>query len=53
MGMEITSRRIDLIRKLTGENLMIIGPFQTNDDFGNSLGTKVIIKINIENQGDS
>jgi hypothetical protein len=53
MGMEITSRRIDLIRKLTGENLMIIGPFQTNDDLGNSLGTKVIIKINIENQGDA
>ena len=53
MGMEITSRRIDLIRKLTGENLMIIGPFQTNDDFGNSLGTKVIIKMNVENEGDS
>jgi ligand-binding sensor domain-containing protein len=53
MGMEITSRRIDLIRKLTGENLMIIGPFQTNDDLGNSLGTKVIIKINIENQTEA
>jgi ligand-binding sensor domain-containing protein len=53
MGMEITSRRIDLIRKLTGENLMIIGPFQTNDDKGNSLGTKVIIKINIENQSEA
>lgn len=52
MGMEITNRRIDLIRKLTGENLMIIGPFQINDPAGNSLGTKVIIKINVESQGD-
>lgn len=52
MGMEITNRRIDLLRKLTGENLMIIGPFQMNDDSGNSLGTKVIIKINIESQTD-
>lgn len=50
MGMEITNRRIDLIRKLTGENLMIIGPFQLNDSNDKSLGTKVIIKINIENQ---
>lgn len=53
MGMEITNRRIDLIRKLTGENLMIIGPFQINNSSGQSLGTKVIIKINAENQGNS
>lgn len=45
MGMEITNRRIDLLRKLTGENLMIIGPFQVNNEEGKSLGTKVIIKI--------
>lgn len=47
-GMDITSRRIDLIRKLTGEKLMIIGPFQMNDEEGNCLGTKVIIKMSIE-----
>ena len=51
MGMEITNRRIELLRKLTGENLMIIGPFQVNNSEGESLGTKVIIKINVENQG--
>ena len=45
MGIEITNRRIDLLRKLTGENLMIIGPFQINNEEGKSLGTKVIIKI--------
>ena len=50
MGMDITTRRIELIRKLTGENLMIIGPFQVNNALGECLGTKVIIKINIESQ---
>lgn len=50
MGMDITTRRIELIRKLTGENLMIIGPFQVNNEAGECLGTKVIIKINIESQ---
>jgi len=52
MGMDITTRRIELIRKLTGENLMIIGPFQVNNERGECLGTKVIIKINIESQVD-
>jgi len=50
MGMDITTRRIELIRKLTGENLMIIGPFQVNNEAGECLGTKVIIKINVESQ---
>jgi ligand-binding sensor domain-containing protein len=49
-GMEITNRRIELLRKLTGDNLLIIGPFQLNDTHGNSIGTKVVIKmgVNIE-----
>ena len=46
-GMEITNRRIELLRKLTGENLLIIGPFQVNDKDGNALGTKVIIKMGV------
>ena len=50
MGMDITSRRIELIRKLTGENLMIVGPYQLNSAEGESLGTRVIIKINVESQ---
>ena len=46
-GMEITNRRIELLRKLTGENLLIIGPFQINDEAGNAQGTKVIIKMGV------
>lgn len=44
-GMEITNRRIEILRKLTGENLLIIGPFQMNDEEGNSVGTKVVLKL--------
>ena len=44
-GVEITNRRIELLRKLTGENLLIIGPFQMNTEEGKSLGTKVILKL--------
>lgn len=49
-GMEITNRRIELLRKLTGDNLLIIGPFQLNDTNGDCIGTKVVIKmgVNIE-----
>ena len=47
-GMEITNRRIELLRKLTGENLLIIGPFQLNDENGESIGTKVIIKMGLQ-----
>lgn len=47
-GMEITSRRIELLRKLTGENLLIIGPFQLNNQAGECLGTKVIIKMGLQ-----
>lgn len=44
-GLEITNRRIEILRKLTGENLQIIGPFQLNDSEGKALGTKVILKL--------
>jgi len=44
-GVEITNRRIELLRKLTGENLLIIGPFQMNTKEGESLGTKVVLKL--------
>lgn len=46
-GMIITANRIELLRKINGEKLMIIGPFQVNDEKGESLGTKVIIKLPI------
>lgn len=45
-GMEITANRIELLRKINGDKLMIIGPFQINQD-GVSKGTKVIIKLPI------
>lgn len=51
-GMEITNRRIELLRKLTGDHLLIVGPFQLNDNEGNSLGTKVIIKMGIKSEED-
>lgn len=44
-GMKITENRIELIRKINGGKLMIIGPFQLNDENGQSKGTKVIIKL--------
>lgn len=44
-GVEITNRRIEILRKLTGENLMIIGPYQLNNEKGECLGTKVILKL--------
>ncbi len=44
-GVEITNRRIEILRRLTGENLMIIGPFQMNDENEECLGTKVILKL--------
>lgn len=43
-GMEITANRIDLLRRINGDKLIIIGPFQINKE-GKSLGTKVIIKM--------
>ncbi|MFT5820730.1 MAG: ligand-binding sensor domain-containing protein [Crocinitomix sp.] len=44
-GVEITNRRIEILRRLTGENLLIIGPFQMNGDNDECFGTKVIIKL--------
>ena len=48
-GMMITENRIELLRQVDGEKLMIIGPFQINDGKGGVVGTKVIIKIPINN----
>ena len=49
-GMEITNRRIELLRKLTKDNLLLIGPFQLNNEAGECLGTKVIIKMGIKKE---
>lgn len=44
-GMEISSKRIDLLRQYFNENFELIGPYQTLDENGLINGTTVIIKI--------
>jgi hypothetical protein len=47
-GMEITTKRIDLIKKISNKGFEIIGPFQIGGIDSEVLGTKVILKIPIE-----
>ena len=47
-GMEITTKRIDLIKKISNKGFEIIGPFQMGGIDSEVLGTKVILKIPIE-----
>jgi LytS/YehU family sensor histidine kinase len=47
-GMLITNGRIDLLKKATEKKMSIKGPFQMNDENGNSLGTKVEILLETE-----
>jgi ligand-binding sensor domain-containing protein/anti-sigma regulatory factor (Ser/Thr protein kinase) len=52
-GMEITSKRIDLIRKIWKQDYELIGPFQMMNPDRSIKGTRVLIKIpyeNLENQ---
>jgi LytS/YehU family sensor histidine kinase len=44
-GMEITQSRIDLIQKMSGEKVQLIGPKQVNSEGGEVMGTKVEIII--------
>lgn len=44
-GMEITRNRIDMIRKMTGESIQLIGPQQIEGDGGEVKGTRVEIII--------
>lgn len=48
-GMEITAKRIDLIKKISNKGFEIIGPFQFGGIDSDILGTKVILKVPIEN----
>jgi ligand-binding sensor domain-containing protein/two-component sensor histidine kinase len=48
-GMEITSKRISLIRKMWKKDYELIGPFQVMDENGSINGTRVLIKIPYEN----
>jgi ligand-binding sensor domain-containing protein/two-component sensor histidine kinase len=51
-GMEITSKRIELIKKISNKGFEIIGPFQINKKDTLLKGTRVIVKIPIENLVD-
>ena len=42
-GLNITSNRIDVLRRLTKKDFIIIGPVQINDENNNAIGTKVEI----------
>ncbi|MBL4861658.1 MAG: histidine kinase, partial [Crocinitomicaceae bacterium] len=44
-GMEITSKRIELIRKLTNKQMALIGPDEMLNDDRSIKGTRVLIKI--------
>ena len=51
-GMEITSKRIELLNKLSDQKFEIIGPFQLEDEYRLIKGTRVILKIEQENLDD-
>jgi len=51
-GMEITAKRIDLIKKISNKGFEIIGPFQVGGIDSDIQGTRVILKIPFENLED-
>jgi len=42
-GINITSNRIEVLRKITKKNFKIIGPYQLNNEKDEAIGTKVEI----------
>lgn len=51
-GMEITTKRIDLIKKISNKGFEIVGPYQIGQDDHLSNGTRVLLKIPFENLED-
>jgi two-component sensor histidine kinase len=51
-GMEITSKRIELLNKLSDRKFEIKGPFQIEDNYHLIKGTGVILKMQLENLED-
>ena len=51
-GMEITSKRIELIQKISDNDISLIGPTELKDDNGLINGTSVLLKIPCENLVD-
>jgi ligand-binding sensor domain-containing protein len=48
-GMEITAKRIDIIRELSKKDFELEGPFQTMNPDRSIKGTRVLLKIPIDN----
>ena len=48
-GMEITSKRIELLKKLSHRNFEMEGPYQIEDENHSINGTRVLLKIPCEN----
>lgn len=48
-GMEITTKRIELLKKLSNRSFELIGPKQIMNDDGTIKGTRVILKFQVEN----
>ena len=48
-GMEITSKRIEILKKLTQRNIELKGPSQINESDGSIKGTSVWIRIDTNN----
>lgn len=51
-GMEITSKRIDIIRELSQKDFELEGPFQLYNPDKSIKGTRVLLKIPLENLED-
>ena len=48
-GMEITSKRIELIQKISENDISLIGPFEVYKSDGSIKGSRVLLKIPCEN----
>ncbi len=48
-GMEITSKRIDLIQKISNNDISLVGPYQIYNDDRSIKGTRVLLKIPLNN----
>lgn len=48
-GMEITSKRIDLIQKISNNDISLVGPYEIYNDDRSIKGTRVLLKIPLSN----
>lgn len=47
-GVDITTKRIELLRIISKHNMELIGPYETHDQNGSVNGTEVLIKIPLD-----